>query len=333
MDIYMNRTISISVIGAGSWGTTIAKHLAEKKHTITLWTREEAVKDSIKKKQENSLFLPGIKLPKHITPTTHLIEALKGKSFIVFSVPSQYARQVINEGKEYIHPKALLINTAKGIEAEHTKLMHEVFQEILANTPTRYVTLSGPSFAREVALEKPTAVAAASKNISAAKTVQRVFADKNFGVEVTNDVVGVEIAGSLKNVVAIAVGISDGLALGHNARAAIMTKGLAEIASIGMHMRANPMTFMGPAGIGDLALTCTGELSRNREVGIRLANGEHTKDIISSMHTVAEGIYTSLAAKKMAAKFGASMPIATEMHRVLHEGKSPKKAIFELITH
>ncbi|HEY7534505.1 MAG TPA: NAD(P)H-dependent glycerol-3-phosphate dehydrogenase [Thermodesulfobacteriota bacterium] len=323
----------ISVIGAGSWGTTIAKHLAEKGFEITLWVKEQNVRESILRVRENHIYLPKIKLPDNIYATNLLWEALTGRDIIIFSVPSQYVRAVLEDGVRFIRDDSLIINTAKGIELTTFKLMHEVFKEVLsAHVSERYASLSGPSFAQEVARHKPTAVAMGSKNLNTAEISQRVFSNEYFRVYLTDDIVGVETGGSLKNVIAIAAGIAEGIGLGHNSKSALITRGLAEITRLGVKMSANPMTFLGLSGVGDLVLTCTGELSRNREVGMRIGKGEKLEDILSNMKMVAEGVKTSLAAKELAHRFNVDMPIAEQVSLVLYEGKSPETAIFELMT-
>src|SRR3989304_4371383 len=302
MDIMYNENeFKISVIGAGSWGTTIAKHLAEKGFDITLWVKGENVRESILLTRENNLYLPKIKLPDNIHPTNLLWEALTGRDLIIFSVPSQYVR--------------------------------EVFEEVLSqDIRERYASLSGPSFALEVAKHKPTAVSIGSKNLNTGKIGQKVFSNEYFRAYVTEDVVGVEIGGSLKNVIAIAAGIADGIGLGYNSKSALITRGLAEITRLGVKMKANPMTFLGLSGVGDLVLTCTGELSRNREVGVRIGKGDRLEDILSNMRMIAEGVKTSLAAKELAHRHDIDMPIAEQVSLVLYENKSPENAIFELMT-
>jgi glycerol-3-phosphate dehydrogenase (NAD(P)+) len=325
--------LKISVVGAGSWGTTIAKHLAEKGFDITLWVKEENVRESILKARENLIYLPGIKLPENTHPTNLLREALTDRDLIIFSIPSQYIREVLKEGARFVANNSLIINTAKGIELSTLKLMHEVFEDVLSEgIHERYASLSGPSFALEVSKHKPTAVSIASKNLATAKIGQNVFSNEYFRAYITEDIVGVEMGGSLKNVIAIASGIADGLGLGHNSKSALITRGLAEITRLGVRMGANPMTFLGLSGVGDLVLTCTGELSRNREVGLKIGKGGKLEDILSNMRMVAEGVKTSLAAKELAHRFGVDVPIAEQVCLVLYEGKSPQDAIFELMT-
>jgi glycerol-3-phosphate dehydrogenase (NAD(P)+) len=326
--------LKISVVGAGSWGTTIAKHLAEKGFDIILWVKEENVKESILYNRENQVYLPKIELPENLYPTNLLQEALMGRDLIIFSIPSQYLREVLKEGLRFISDDSLIINTAKGIELTSLKLMYEVFEDVLLQESIRerYSSLSGPSFALEVSRHKPTAVSIASKNLNAAKIGQKVFSNEYFRAYVSEDIVGVEIGGSLKNVIAIAAGIADGLGLGYNSKSALITRGLAEITRLGVRMGANPMTFLGLSGVGDLVLTCTGELSRNREVGLKIGKGEKLEDILSTMKMVAEGVKTSLAARQLADRFGVDMPIAEQVCLVLYEGKSSEGAIFELMT-
>ncbi len=323
----------ISVIGAGSWGTTIAKHLAEKGSDVTLWVKEEIVRESILRTRENHFYLPKIKLPDNIYPSNLLREALTDRDLIIFSIPSQYVREVLKDGSRFIRDDSIIINTAKGIELTTLKLMHDVFEEVLSqDIRERYASLSGPSFAVEVAKHTPTAVSIASKNIDTGKIGQKIFSNEYFRVYVTEDVVGVEIGGSLKNVIAIAAGIAEGIGLGHNSKSALITRGLAEMTRLGVKMNAKPITFLGLSGVGDLVLTCTGELSRNREVGVRIGKGEKLEDILLNMRMVAEGVKTALAAKELAHRFNVDMPIAEQVSLVLYEGKSPENAIFELMT-
>lgn len=323
----------ISVVGGGSWGTTIAKHLAEKGFNVIIWVKEEDVRESILKNRENHLYLPKIKLPENIYPTGLLQEALVDRDLIIFSVPSQYVREVLKEGKGFIGDDSIIINTAKGIELSTLKLMNQVFEDVLSeNIRERYASLSGPSFALEVSKHKPTAVSIASRDLAAARAGQKAFSNEYFRAYVTEDVVGVEIGGSLKNVIAIAAGIADGLGLGHNSKSALITRGLAEITRLGVKMGASPMTFLGLSGVGDLVLTCTGELSRNRDVGLKIGKGEKLEDILSNMRMVAEGVKTSLAAKELAHRFGVDVPIAEQVYLMLYSGKAPEDAIFELMT-
>ncbi len=325
--------LRIGVVGAGSWGTTIAKHLAEKGFEVILWAKEEDVRESILTHRENHLYLPKIRLPENIHPTGLLQEVLAGRDLIVFSVPSQYVREVLKEGRRFIGDDSLIINTAKGIELSTLKLMNQVFEDVLSeNVRERYASLSGPSFALEVSNHKPTAVSIASKSLAAAKAGQKAFSNEYFRAYVTEDVVGVEIGGSLKNVIAIAAGIADGLGLGLNSKSALITRGLAEITRLGVKIGASPMTFLGLSGVGDLVLTCTGELSRNREVGLKIGKGEKLEHILSSMRMVAEGVKTSLAAKELARRFDVDVPIAEQVCLMLFSGKTPEDAIFELMT-
>ncbi|MCH8028507.1 MAG: NAD(P)-dependent glycerol-3-phosphate dehydrogenase [Candidatus Dadabacteria bacterium] len=323
----------ISVIGGGSWGTAIAKHLAEKGFKTTLWVKEPEVRDSIRQKRVNTLYLPEIELPGNLSPTDDINEAVEGREVLVFSVPSQFMREVLERCSGSVSPDAVLISTAKGIELVTHKLMHRVFADVFTgDVSQRYASLSGPSFALEVARSKPTAVSIASKNLKTAELGQRIFSNKSFRAYVTEDVVGVEVGGALKNVIAIAAGIVDGLELGHNSRSALITRGLAEITRLGMEMGANRFTFAGLAGMGDLVLTCTGGLSRNRKVGMSIARGVDLEGVLSKMRMVAEGVKTSRAALELSRSLGVEMPITEKVTEVLYEGKSPETAIFELMT-
>lgn len=331
------KDIKLSVIGGGSWGTALAKHLAQKGYTVHFWVMEDEVCESIKANGINSLYLPEVTLPDNILPTTNLASALSGKDLLVFSVPTQFIRDVLTEGKKHISRESLLVNTSKGIELSTNKLVAGIFADILADTYSKdvlskLVILSGPSFALEVAQMKPTAVSLASSNANAAAYAQEVFSSPYFRPYVSADVIGVEIGGAMKNVIAIAAGIVEGLGVGSNAKAALITRGLAEITRLGVKMGADQRTFSGLAGMGDLVLTCTGGLSRNRKVGIRIAEGETLESIVSGMRMVAEGIKTSRAALELAKKYDVDMPITEKVVDVLYEGKSPDKAIYELMT-
>jgi len=325
--------ISIGVVGGGSWGTALSKHLAEKGHDIAFWVREDEVRESIERDRENVLYLPGITLPPNIFPTTTLSDAVRDKDLVVFSVPSQFVRGVLEEGAAGIGGNTVLVNTSKGIELNTGKLISQVFSEVLsAGVSSRFAALSGPSFALEVAERKPTAVSLASESIETARFAQGVFSNQYFRAYAAQDVVGVEIGGAMKNVIAIAAGIVDGLGLGHNSKAALITRGLAETARLGVKMGADPMTFAGLAGVGDLVLTCTGGLSRNRKVGVEIGKGRGLEDILSEMRMVAEGVKTSLAALDLSKSVGVEIPITEQVVSVLYDGKSPQKAIFDLMT-
>lgn len=324
---------TVSVLGGGSWGTAIAKHLAQKGLSVTLWVREDEVRESIIEERENKFYLPGIRLPDNIHPTSELDKAVYGKEVLIFSIPSQYLRGVLDAAVGHIDQRSIIINTSKGFELITKKRLSEVFSEVLGpSIMSRFAVLSGPSFALEVAQNKPTAVSVASGDPGVARYAQSLFSNQYFRAYATEDVVGVEVCGAMKNVIAIAAGIVDGLGLGHNSKAALITRGLAEISRLGIRMGASPHTFSGLAGVGDLVLTSTGALSRNRQVGIRIGSGESLHDILSSMTMVAEGVKTSLAAVEISRERGVEMPITEQVVSVLYNAKPPEKAIFELMT-
>ncbi|MEM4407773.1 MAG: NAD(P)H-dependent glycerol-3-phosphate dehydrogenase [Candidatus Caldarchaeum sp.] len=324
---------AISVVGGGSWGTALAKHLAQKGFSVTLWVREDEVRRAIVEERENKVYLPGIRLPDNVHPTCELGKAVAGREVLIFSIPSQYLRGVLEEAAEHIDSHSIIINTSKGFELITKRRLSEVFSEVLTpSVMSRFAVLSGPSFALEVAQNKPTAVSVASQNLRVARYVQNLFSNQYFRVYATEDVVGVEICGAMKNVIAIAAGIVDGLGLGHNSKAALITRGLAEISRLGIRMGANPHTFSGLAGVGDLLLTSTGALSRNRQVGVRIGSGESLDNILSTMTMVAEGVKTSLAAVEISKEMGVEMPITEQVVSVLYSAKPPEKAIYELMT-
>ena len=323
------REIKVAVLGAGSWGTTLANHLAGKGVDTAIWMREKELKGIIETTGENSYFLPGIKLSKALRPVTEIEEALAGADFILSSIPSHGIRGVFEEAVDLFPKSAVLVNTSKGIEIETSLTGSAIFAEFGLD---KVVLLSGPTFAREVAGGLPCAIVAACRDINEAAKVQRLFSSPVFRVYTNTDVTGVEYAGALKNVMAVAAGISDGLGLGTNARAALITRGLAEMTRLGLHMGASAETFYGLSGMGDLVLTTTGDLSRNRTVGMELGRGKSLEEIIGSMKMVAEGVKTSKAVAALSRKVGVEMPITDEVTKVLYEGKPPKDAVMDLMT-
>ena len=324
--------LNIGVIGAGSWGTTLAKLLADKGNSVTVWSYLSETALEINEHGANSVFLPDIKLPDNLKATTDLESACADKDLILSISPSHTVRGLIEQVKDIINENTLLVSASKGIENDTLKSMSDVFDEILGVERAKEVTyLSGPSFAHEVSRELPTAVSAACLNISTAKKVQEIFSTNFFRVYSCTDVVGVELGGALKNVIAIAAGISDGLGFGHNTRAAIITRGLAEISRLGENMGAQPLTFLGLSGIGDLVLTCTGDLSRNRSVGLRIGQSEKLDDIIASMKMVAEGVKTSKAVFRLSELKNIDMPIAKEVYLMLYENKAPLESVKDLM--
>lgn len=323
---------TIGVIGAGSWGTTLADLLAKKGYPVTLWAYESDLVERMTKTGINDLFLEDVHLSPNLSYTTELSEAAAGRQLLVLVSPSQVMRQVVKQLLPHLEKDCLLVSAAKGIENNSLLTMSEVLDELLGPAGRgRCAFLSGPSFAREVAAEQPTAVAVAAADLAVAKTVQELFSTVYFRVYTNQDVIGVEIGGALKNVIALAAGVSDGLGFNHNARAALITRGLAEIARLGLAKGALETTFSGLAGMGDLVLTCTGDLSRNRTVGMELGRGHKLDEILNRMRMVAEGVKTTLSAYQLAGRLGVTMPITEQMYRILYEDKDPKLAVADLM--
>lgn len=328
-----DKIARIGIVGAGAWGTTLANLLARKGCEATLWVREEEVFHQIRKERVNRTFLPGIELAPALKPVLSYQEAVAGRDLVLMAVPSHGFRQVLSGVKVYLKPGAAVLSVAKGIENDTVMTMSQVAEELLPrNSSLVFASLGGPSFAREVSLMRPTAVTIACRDIDRAQQLQFLFADDFFRVYITEDLVGVELCGALKNVVAIAAGIADGLDLGHNSRAALITRGLAEMTRLGVALGAKPATFAGLAGMGDLVLTCTGDLSRNRSVGLQIGRGMRLEQIVGRMNTVAEGVKTTLSARNLAVKAGVQMPIVEQVYRVLYEGKNPKEGMKDLMT-
>lgn len=322
----------IGVIGAGSWGTTLADLLARKGHEVTLWVYERDLAERLPSTRENDVYLPGFPLAPSLEFTADLAEAVTGRQMLVLVPPSQVMRRVMTEVAPRIAPGTLLASASKGIENDTLQTMSEVLQDVLP--PALHgglAYLSGPSFAREVAAGMPTAVVAAAEKLAVARKVQGAFSTEAFRVYTNTDVHGVELAGALKNVIALAAGVSDGLGFGHNTRAALITRGLAEITRIGLAKGANPATFAGLAGMGDLVLTCTGDLSRNRTVGIELGKGRSLEEILAGMTMVAEGVKTTLSAWQLATRLGVEVPITEQMYCILYEKKDPRRAVSDLM--
>jgi glycerol-3-phosphate dehydrogenase (NAD(P)+) len=319
----------VGVLGAGSWGTTLADLLARHGHAVRLWAHEGDVADAINTRRENPVFLAGHTLAPGLAATNDTAEAVSGAELVLLAAPSHVARDVLRQARAAIGHGTIVVSATKGIETDTLALMHEV---IAAELPAaRAAVLSGPSFAKEVADGQPTAVVAAAGDPATAEAVQRVFAGPRFRVYTAADVTGVELAGALKNVVAIAAGMLEGLGLGSNPRAALLTRGLAEIARLGVRMGADPLTFAGLAGMGDLILTATGQLSRNRALGQAIAQGETLAAYQARHRTVAEGVNTSKAGAALAAREGVEMPIAAKVCEILFNGKSAADSVDELM--
>ena len=331
--MYKNDITRIGVIGAGSWGTTLADLLAGKGYHVDLWVREEEVYNQIKEDRVNKTFLPGIRLGSMFSPVKTFEQALANKDLVLMVVPSHVFREVLLGLKPYLQPDMSLMTATKGIENDSLKIMSQVVEEILPEEYSRpFACLAGPSFAREVMIKQPTAVTISCRDISHAEMLQTIFSTEFFRVYTSDDLVGVQLCGALKNVIAIASGAADGIGFGLNARAALITRGLAEITRLGVAMGANPMTFAGLSGIGDLVLTCTGDLSRNRMVGIKIGQGMRLEEITRDMNMVAEGIKTSISAYQLGKKIGVDMPIINQVYQILYQGKEPRSAVRELMT-
>ena len=321
----------IAVLGAGSWGTALAVLLAGQGHDVVLWAFEDKVADEIKA-GENRTYLPGFPMPPTLRSSSDLHRAIIDAHMIVSVTPSQFVRSVISEGARSIPDDALVVSASKGIETDSLMRMDELFSDLLpGDVYSRFSVLSGPSFAKEVAEGAPTAVVVASRSESAAQTVQSTFQTERFRVYTNDDVVGVELGGALKNVIALAAGVAAGLGYGHNTRAALITRGLAEMTRLGAAMGARRSTFAGLAGMGDLVLTCTGDLSRNRTVGFRLGRGESLEEILSDMTAVAEGVKTAKAAVDLGRRHGVELPICEEVLAILTEDRAPEEAVRALM--
>lgn len=325
--------LKIGVVGAGSWGTALANLLASKGYAIDWWVFEKEVKDQIQLTGVNSIFLPDVKLSSNLRPSNDLAEVVSAKDVVLIVVPSHVVRETTLKMTGHLSKDTILVSASKGIENKTHLTMTGVLQETLVNIlPDHLAVLSGPSFAREVVRNLPTVVTVASKDSAVAALVQQVMATPHFRVYTSDDVIGVELGGSLKNVIAIAAGVIDGLELGLNTRAALITRGMTEIRRLGLNMGANPRTFTGLAGFGDLILTCTGHLSRNHTVGKKIGQGEKVNDILGQMRMVAEGVKTAKSVYNLSRKLGVDMPISHETYRILYEDLSPREAVMRLMT-
>jgi glycerol-3-phosphate dehydrogenase (NAD(P)+) len=327
----------IAIIGGGAWGTGLAIVLGRKRsHRVRMWVNEPEVCDSINREHVNERFLPGARIPDSVSASNALAGALDGAQTIVSVMPSQHCRALFARMRRLIPGDALIVSATKGLEEGSLLRMSEVIADALKgddNLPPRIGALSGPSFAREVARGDPTAITIASPDPELLRTIQQEFSDASFRVYTNSDIVGVELGGALKNIIAIAAGICDGLGLGHNSVAALITRGLAEMTRLVVACGGRAETMAGLAGLGDLVLTSTGGLSRNRSVGVELGRGRKLPEIISGMHgMVAEGVFTTTAAVGLARARRVEMPITEQIDAILHAGKSPKEAIQELMT-
>lgn len=327
----VNQT-RIGVVGAGSWGTALAKLLADKGFTLDLWVFEPEVRQQIETLRENTVFLPGFLLPDTICPSNDIETVVRKKDLVLVVVPSHCMRTVALQMKPFMDPDTVVVSASKGIENKTHQTMTDILEEVLDQLPDdHFAVLSGPSFAKEVAERIPTVVAAASVNQDVARFVQDLFSCPTFRVYVNDDPVGTQIGGAMKNVLAIAAGICDGMNMGLNPRAALITRGLTEMNRLGTKLGADPLTLSGLAGVGDLLLTCTGSLSRNYTVGVRIGQGEKLDHIISDMRMVAEGVKTTRSVYNLSRKLGVDLPICNEVYRVLFEDLPVEETVQRLM--
>lgn len=321
------------VAGGGSWGTALAALLSRQGVPTVLWAREEEVVDGINEHEENPLFLAGVPLPASLRATSDLDRALAGADVVINAIPTQFIRSVFASRAGLLTGASLLISVSKGVEVGTLLTPSEVFEDIAPGPVTEgLVALSGPSFADEVARGTPTAVVVASRVPDNARRARDLVSSETFRAYSSDDLIGVEMGGALKNVMAIAAGIADGLGTGHNTRAAVITRGLAELARLGVAKGGHPLTFAGLSGIGDLVLTCTGDLSRNRRVGFEIGRGRTLEEITAETNTVAEGVKTTLAARDLAQRLGVEMPITEQVYLTLYEDKDPRQVMMDLMT-
>ena len=318
-----------AVIGAGAWGSALANVLGANGHAVELWAREPDVVDSVNGSRENRRFLPGVAVNVAVHATGSISDALGDADVVIYVAPSHALREVAASGAGCVHRDAVLVVASKGIERGTLSIMSDVVADTVPSRPV--VALSGPSFAAEVANGQPTAVVAASKDLESASRVQRALSSDVFRVYTHDDVVGVELGGALKNVMAVATGIAEGLGLGFNSRAALITRGLAEMTRLGIALGAKQSTFAGLAGLGDLVLTCTGALSRNRALGMELGKGSTLEQALEGKDTVAEGVLNTISARALAEREGVDMPIVLAVHRILFEAQPARRAISELM--
>lgn len=323
-------TKRIAIVGAGSWGTALAVIAARAGHEVALWSRDAEIVRSINEQRINYRYLTAVAIPDRVTATNQLDDALDNAALVLLAAPSHAARQLLTAMTPELDDDAVVVSVSKGIEIETGKRISEIVKEVAGSRA--FVCLSGPSFAQEVVAGSPTAVVAASKDPAAARTVQNDLSFENLRIYTNADVIGTELGGSVKNVMAIAAGMTTGLGFGSNSVAALITRGLAEITRLARREGAHIETLMGLAGLGDLVLTCTGQLSRNRFVGEQLGKGIPLDEIVSSMSEVAEGIKTTMAVKQLAARAGLEMPITNEVNAVLYEGKPVRAAVAELMS-
>ena len=329
----MDPQIDVAVVGAGAWGTALAMHVARKGLRTHLWAYEPDVVRDINENHENKRFFAGHVLPDSLTASGDLEACVKPARLVLMVMPTPFVARLAAQMAPLLSDEQAIVSCSKGIDNESLETVNEIFERVLPRRlKSSLAYLSGPSFAAEVAIGSPTAVTIASVDRNLARFVQRELSTDRFRCYASNDVIGVEMGGALKNVMAIATGAADGLGFGHNARAALITRGLAEITRLAVKKGGNPLTMLGLAGIGDLVLTCTGDLSRNRSVGLRLGRGETMPQILDSMTAVAEGVLTSRSAFRLAQHLGVDVPIIENTYRVVHEGLAPMDALNALMT-
>ncbi|MBI3684759.1 MAG: NAD(P)-dependent glycerol-3-phosphate dehydrogenase [Acidobacteria bacterium] len=325
----MNR---LAIIGGGSWGTALSVVLAPRFPFVRLWVYEKDLAARMATSRENDLFLPGISLPDNVMPVADLQQALEAAETVITVIPSHHVRAVAGRMLPWLTPEMAIVSATKGIENGTLLRMSQVLGEVISpKFPPRIAVLSGPTFAREVAGGEPAAIAIASEDAELASAIQAAFSGPTFRLYTNGDPIGVEVGAALKNIIAIAAGICQGLGLGSNPKAALITRGLAEITRLAMAMGGAPKTLAGLAGLGDLVLTCTGELSRNRKVGLELASGKSLSEVLGSMRMVAEGVQTTFAAVALARKFQVNLPITEQMEAILSGRRSPREALRELM--
>ena len=322
----------VSILGAGAFGTALAIHCSELGHRTHVWAFDEGLPDEVAAKGENAAYLPGFAVPSNVRFTNDMATALEDANLVLLAVPSGFMRSVTKKAAPHLAPDVLITSTAKGIEQDSLALMSEVLAETLPDHVPSATYLSGPSFAKDVASRLPADVSLAATDISTARCVQEILHSPLLRVYASDDVIGVQLGGALKNVIAVACGAAFGLGLGASALASLMTRGLAELARLGVALGANPLTFLGLAGVGDLTLTCHGELSRNRQLGVQLASGKTAQEVVSSQKAVAEGYRTAAAVHALAQRAGVEMPISESVYRVCHQGASLREEATRLMT-
>jgi len=324
--------LKASIIGGGTWGSAFALHLGRRRVRTSLWIREKEILAELRRTRENRVFLPGFPFPRMVSFSADAAEAASSADIVFIAVPSQFFREVFLGLAGGLSPNQVVVSLTKGIEERSLKRMTEIMAEVMAGRRSpHFAVLSGPSFAREVAEKHPTAVVVASKSHDVARRVQNLISDVNLRAYSSSDVVGVELAGAMKNVIAIAAGISDALKYGHNSRAALITRGIVELTRLGVELGARKQTFLGLAGIGDLVLTCTARMSRNYHVGYELGKGRPLAEILAATRTVAEGVATTVSVRDLARNEAVEMPITEEVYKVLYDGKDPRDSIRDLM--